>query len=51
MIDRNTGNIFHIDFGYYLSNAPGISLIFHLTYNISLGGKVELEAPVPYKLL
>jgi len=37
MIDRDTGNIFHIDFGYYLSNAPG--------------GKVELEAPVPYKLL
>merc|ERR1712224_392251 len=37
LINKKTGSILHIDFGFFLSNAPG--------------GKVQLEKPIPFKLL
>ena len=37
LINKKTGSILHIDFGFFLSNAPG--------------GKVQFEKPKPFKLL
>lgn len=37
LLEKKTGKIFHIDFGFLLSNAPG--------------GKFEFEKPIPFKLL
>ena len=52
LLNRRTGHILHIDFGFFLSNAPGImcTLLSHLT-ELFLGGNVAFEKPIPFKLL
>ena len=37
LLKKETGHILHIDFGFFLSNAPG--------------GKLAFEKPIPFKLL
>jgi phosphatidylinositol kinase/protein kinase (PI-3 family) len=49
---RKDGGIVHIDFGFFLSNAPGIVFVKYFYLFLYFKGRgLEFEKKVPFKLI